>query len=271
MENNPLLKEQSVNHNPNMEMQQGGKQKNMYVLSLDGSRIFWILSIVLLLMTFVLLLGYWIGSDAAMSSMNNKIAMTNKNNTVITKPETNKANDNTKAVIQKEEINKTNTPEPKTETVNTENQKNSAPKTNNSKPEENVKFSRGEETVFNPDTGKVSVTDSKNSTRQRISRKLKRLKTRRGIDTLGRDKYMTRSKPYSIQIATHFSLRSAMHVKRRLRRKNHSAYIFMHKSSSGRKFYKIRVGTFSTRTGAKTYLSRLRRSRYGRGAIIIHR
>ena len=74
MDQSPILKEQSVDQNPNQIRTENTnssfakKSRNMYVLNLDGSRIFWILSIVLLLMTFVLLLGYWIGSDATVTA-----------------------------------------------------------------------------------------------------------------------------------------------------------------------------------------------------------
>ncbi len=268
MDNNPLLKDQSVKSAPNnvksnYEMQQDGRQKNMYVLSLDGSRIFWILSIILLLMTFVLLLGYWIGSDAAMSTANTHIA---RAKTPVNTEDTSRniqtnAPEKAKATITEE--NMTNAEKAKAETKQV--------KTENSPKKSNVKFSNGEETVFDPDTGKVRMQKKQDTTRQKISKSIKSLKTKRGVDTYGSDKYMTRSKPYSIQIATHFSLGTAMHVKRKLRKGNHSAYIFMHKSSRGKRFYKIRVGTFTSRSKAKNYLVRLKRTRYGRGAIIVHR
>lgn len=44
------------------EKGQNGRRE-MYVLSLDNNRIFWILSIALLVLVFLFLLGYWIGHD----------------------------------------------------------------------------------------------------------------------------------------------------------------------------------------------------------------
>jgi cell division septation protein DedD len=82
---------------------------------------------------------------------------------------------------------------------------------------------------------------------------------------------MTNSKPFAIQIATHFSLRMAMSIKKQLRNKNHAAYIFMHKSTNGKKFYKIRVGAFASRDGAKKYLAVLQKTGLGKRSIIVHR
>ena len=52
-----------------MEMQQlqsglrTERKKDLYILSLDGGRMFWVVSISLLLLVFLFLLGYWIGHD----------------------------------------------------------------------------------------------------------------------------------------------------------------------------------------------------------------
>ena len=46
-----------------MEQQGQNGRREMYILSLDNNRIFWILSIALLVLVFLFLLGYWIGHD----------------------------------------------------------------------------------------------------------------------------------------------------------------------------------------------------------------
>lgn len=52
-----------------MEMQQlqsgarTERKKDLYILSLDGGRVFWVVSIALLVLVFLFLLGYWIGHD----------------------------------------------------------------------------------------------------------------------------------------------------------------------------------------------------------------
>jgi len=39
------------------------RKKDLYILSLDGGRVFWVVSIALLVLVFLFLLGYWIGHD----------------------------------------------------------------------------------------------------------------------------------------------------------------------------------------------------------------
>ncbi len=293
MDQSPILKEQSVDQNPNQIRTENTnssfakKSRNMYVLNLDGSRIFWILSIVLLLMTFVLLLGYWIGSDATVTAAEANGSQITRSGVITTPTQTapaqttRSAERSSQTTITEEPISRnaagdsrsivdTTQPEPRNSTATPDTastRNNEQPSAGHSNSAENTEQTAGNST----ESESAEAESSTNTTRNNIAQRVRRLRTRRGIDTVGSDKFMTTSKPFSIQIATHFSLRMAMSVKKQLRNKNHSAYIFMHNSSSGKKFYKIRVGAFSSREGAKKYLALLKRNGLGKRSIIVHR
>jgi hypothetical protein len=272
MENNPLLAEQSVKPSSNSfseNLNTGKKSKQLYVLNLDGSRIFWILSIVLLLMTFVLLLGYWIGSDASTST---PVSAAQRTASAAIRenisPSSVAAENRSGVRITEERTAASQTPDASAG--------NGVPQSENT--------SRTSSAAPNPSVTEERILDTENagrrengsntpvaSTRRRIARNLGFLRRRRGIDTSGSDKYMTRSKPYAIQIATHTSYRTASAVRKSLRKKRFPAYIFLHKTASGKKFYKIRVGTFSSRSLAMKYIEKVKKISLGRRSIIVHR
>lgn len=46
-----------------------GRRKELYILSLDSGRLFWVVVISLLVLAFLFLLGYWIGHDTVTAGM----------------------------------------------------------------------------------------------------------------------------------------------------------------------------------------------------------
>jgi len=49
---------------------QAGRKKELYILSLDSGRLFWVVVISLLVLAFLFLLGYWIGHDTVSAGAN---------------------------------------------------------------------------------------------------------------------------------------------------------------------------------------------------------
>jgi len=292
MENNPILNSQNIEKKDNLVRDTydtpAPKKKSMYVLNLDGSRIFWMISIVLLLLTFVLLLGYWVGSDSTVNQTvdPNSRQIAGRTGAAQTPAQSNtpeglriteerlasssqvEANTSTAgSQTQARPNNQSNSGNLANSHTGSNNQESSAIDNINSmvqnQPASNTRVKQRKRIARRSESTRETNNDSDRETaRQRISRM---------VDTVGSDKFMTERKPYAVQIATHTSLRGASSIKKKLKNDNHSAYILLSKTRKGKKLYKVRVGTFKSREIAMKHLETLRNTSYGRSSIIVHR
>ncbi len=249
-------------------------KKEMYILSLDNSRIAWILSIVVMVMVFLFLLGYWVGRDTEEKIVTKPGSKTTNSTLQSLKNELSLVNTNiqTKTITPNSDIIRKNKPDLKKDLIIKDN----TAKSFNSKTEKNEFDSLGGKSgnpnlkMNNYKKDRIYVKKTvrkrvKKTVRKRYTR-IRRKNKRKRYTSAARLRYSSRGK-YSIQIASHTGKKSANYVIRQLKRKRYRAYLSK-KKVKGRSYFRIKVGNFKNYASAKIALRKLKTSRLGRESYI---
>lgn len=256
-----------------MEQQQGQNgRREMYILSLDNNRIFWILSIALLVLVFLFLLGYWIGQDNSggtpqqstrqrRSSVDDRLGSLRRMLDSRRPAQTGMGGTlagNTTGGMQQGSGDKIDTPsgvkKPATDP---------GFKTDTMSPRE-----RRELAMLKKDAPKPIVKNnvSKRTVKQApVRRSVVRKTVRRRSPK--RSVYSSRGK-YAIQVASLGTSGGASRLRSRLASRSFRAFV-SRATVNGKRYYRIKVGRFSSYSRARQVLASLKRTSYGRRSYIV--
>lgn len=221
--------------------------KEMYVLNLDLTRVFWIIAVSLVILTFSFLFGFFIGSNIGYKNKNTISQHESKSeleNRILDKGETTPANTNN--ISDSDQIVANNTNQSETTVVDVdENQNNNnyEQRTNDNSTRTRTRAPRRNSTPRSNTTNRSSYRDSK----------------------------LTANKPFAIQVSFHKIQRNAHHVYDILKFKRFPAYIFQTTNSNGEEIYFVRVGPFRSESDAQRIRAKIRKDKEGRGAFIVNR
>ena len=259
-----------------MEQQGQNGRREMYILSLDNNRIFWILSIALLVLVFLFLLGYWIGQDNSggdtqsstrqqSRSVDDRLGSLRRmldSRRMASVPAGGNLSGSPAGDLQKKAGTGTDAPD-------TVKKSSGDPgfKTDNMSPRE-----RRELAMLKKDGGVPAVKKrtpkreiKKNKTRRRVVRKRSQPVARKR--TRKRSVYSSRGK-YAIQVASLGTSSGASRLRSRLSSRSFRAYI-SRATVNGKRYYRIKVGRFKSYSRARQVLASLKRTRYGRRSYIV--
>lgn len=254
-----------------MEQQTPRQHKEMYVLSLDNTRIIWVLSITLLVVVFLFLLGYWIGRDTTGSPgvPAGSYAATGQNNGVadnsgtrlgqlqkkLTMMSSNSSTINYAAMTTPRHVD-----DLKTKLRNglkTPREQKEFESLQGKKPKYTEKQTAKVTTraVKAPaSVDKSSATRKKTVVQKKTVRRASRI-------------YSTSGK-YSIQVASLTRSGSAAQLKKKLKQKQFRSYVAPAKVN-GKQYYRIKVGRFRDIATARKVLVKLKAIPYGKGSYIV--
>jgi len=243
----------------------------MYILSLDNNRIFWILSIALLVLVFLFLLGYWIGQDHSDTGLQSSIRHSNRSvdehlgslkrmldGRRAAVPSASLAGGRSAAMPQSR-AGKTAALQDGKKLVGA-----LGLKADSLSPEEKRELTMLQKDAVRPLVKKTVVPIKRVAARRRSARKIARQtrRVRRG------DSVYSPSGKYAIQVASLGSSGGASRLRGRLSSRSFRAYI-SRATVNGKRYYRIKVGRFSSYSKARQVLASLQRTSYGRGSYIV--
>ena len=211
--------------------------KDMYVVNLDMVRIFWILAILLFMLTFFFLFGYWLGNDTSGSA--NFIAQKKSDQKNWISYDKNQF----KELLELQKVKKA------TENALTRNT-NSSVSSNHSEGLKTgrLKTERLKTERLKKKNQRDEVIDVKRSIRKPLSFK----KKKSNIDV-----NLSSKKPYAVQVSINRVFRNAKRLDEDLKREGFSSYVYKRNSKNGL-FNIVRVGPFSTYSQALSIQKKLR-------------
>jgi len=213
-----------MNHYQRHQQEESVAQKDMYVINMDLSRLFWMIAIGLFMLTFFFLFGYWLGSDT------NYLDLLQKDN-IASRQNYDPDNQVTHSTLQE------------VQTVTNEAMQN-----NDMEPV----ISQGDDRIGmaeQPDTEEDSF-EANSMESVPAPRARRRLKTRRRV-TRRKDSKLSRTRPYVVQISIHKVKRNAYHMLDILTHEGFPSYIYTTQNSIGETLYYVRVGPFRSEMAAQ--------------------
>lgn len=215
------------------------EHKDMYVINLDLTRIFWIIAIGLFSVTFFFLFGYWLGNDTVDQKSNNISSFISRNQQEISHQNSFPQQENTEAELL-------------------------------SNPNNNS-------TNFTPDEARTELARIRENNSNRNLRNANASQNRENIDlNLANNEAETQrshidaNKPYAIQVSIHRVKANAVKLRKKLLEKGFDAFIHTKQSSRGYELSFVRVGPFPSETEAQRTQYRLRRTvRAARDCLVI--
>ena len=206
--------------------------KDMYVVNLDMVRIFWILAILLFMLTFFFLFGYWLGNDTSGSP--NFIAQKKLDQKNWLSYDKNQF----KELLELQKVKKA------TEKALTRNI-NSSVSSNHS---EGLKAQELETERLKKNNQRDKVVNVKRSIRNPLNFKKKKSNV---------DIHLSSKKPYAVQVSINRVFRNAKRLDEDLKREGFSSYVYKKNSKNGL-FNIVRVGPFRTYSEALSIQKKLR-------------
>ncbi|GMT49586.1 MAG: hypothetical protein IEMM0008_1125 [bacterium] len=209
----------------------GQQHKDLYIINLDMTRVFWLLAVGLFMITFFFLFGYWLGSDPDHIYSENSLSITKthqSNLVAINKSDVISSFDNKKTL--RAAGNYANHPSGR----NVNNENNAT------------------------DTETQGTQVPNNQTAEPSS------------DESSTDQSLSQSKRFTIQVSANRVAENARRLKDKLHDKGFNAYIYKINRNNGL-FYFVRVGSFASENRARQTLRRLRSIKHARGSRIVNR
>jgi len=207
------------------------KPYQMYVLNLDALRIFWITIILFLLLFLTFFVGYFIGKERAKGEIE-KLAK--KNEKIMEDVLKNINQNNTGNVPEKRNIENSDDIEASIE-----------------------KEKKIEEKIPEPEPVPVQNKRYIPAKKRIIKRKSSSTKSPSFVIEYG-DKRLSKKRPYTIQVASYRNYKNALLLYRQLKNQQFPAYIIKSKVNHIM-YYRIRVGTFPSKTLSLKVLSMVKR------------
>jgi len=273
--------------NGRYHQQQAQPKKDMYIISLDLTRVFWIIAISLFFLTFFFLFGYWLGSDSNYLDTQ-KDRLTHKSNEKrwlsVNKDELRKAYEEEKAkVLARKSFNKDKLPY-----YLREENAESLPQKRNSFQDRAEAFNRNsqyDQGQKHPNDRKREQeytrqsSDSKKDNRT-MDKRTRPVELRRfvrppsdnqnRVGLSARDRKLSKRKPYTIQVSTHRVKSNAYRLQRKLKRQ-YPAYVFAKSGARGKVSYFVRVGPYSTEDMAHKMQIKLLQVKEAKNSIVVNR
>ena len=220
------------------------KPYQMYVLNLDALRIFWITIILFLLLFLTFFVGYFIGKERAKSEIE-KLAKKNEKimEDVLKNINQNKTDDDDSEFY--ELMNTGNVPEKR----NIENSDDIEASIEKEK--------KIEEKIPEPEPVPAQNKRYIPAKKRIIKRKISSAKSPSFVIEYG-DKRLSKKRPYTIQVASYRNYKNALLLYRQLKNQQFPAYIIKSKVNHIM-YYRIRVGTFPSKTLSLKVLSMVKR------------
>ncbi len=205
------------------EYQKQRDPDEIYVINLDLARVFWMIAIVLVLLTCSFVFGFYLGNITNTTDReNNRLALNQGRQQLATYShniEDESSDEKMPAVKNKEQ---------------------------RAKPSVNPDFEPNNQDVDEDEQENTDSPPARAKPRQKPRRK-----ATRNLRINSRDKKLSRKKPYTIQISIHRQKNNALNVYDILVQKRFPVYIFKGKNSRGETLYYIRVGAFSSERQAQ--------------------
>ena len=258
-----------------MEQQGQNGRKEMYILSLDNNRIFWILSIALLVLVFLFLLGYWIGQDNTGDSTqaNNSQPIDRSVDARLGQVFANRKLSISQSTAGGNTVSKTSGIPATSTTDHSIGKTDPVIKPDTLSPQhkkEWASLNKGKRTIPVKVDSKPNITKKrriKPVVRKSVKRSVRRTVNRSTVRRRSSSLY-TSSGKYAIQVASLGTSGSASRLKSRLASRSFRAYI-SRATVNGKLYYRIKVGRFSTYTKARQVLASLKRTREGSRSYIV--
>jgi len=260
-------------------------KKDMYIISLDLTRVFWIIAISLFFLTFFFLFGYWLGSDSNYLDTQ-KDRLTHKSNgkrwLTVNKDELRKAYEEEKAkVLGRESFNrerypvqsKDNRPEKLSQKGNQLFDRNERQVRNYQDSQRNDFFEPGKDAgspkrIENPKDVPMANNRTRPIELRRYVRQPKEKPNK--VSLSSKDRHLSKKQPYTIQVSTHRVKSNAYRLQRKLR-KNYPAYVFAKSRSKGKVSYFVRVGPYATEDKAHKMQIKLLQVKEARNSIVVNK
>jgi len=238
------------NINAQTHVEQDMPHKDMYVMNLDLSRVFWIIAVGLFMLTFFFLFGYWLGSDT------NYLEVMQKDNQ-------NARIEQSRSIILNDDMKQTsNMKEVQAVTEQAMRKDNSSQSTMHKDNRNNDSiYSNGESTQEEDETAKIETVKEDEREKPPVIRRapVKKL----------RDTKLSGKAHYAVQISTHRVKRNAYGVLKQLKDHQFKAYIYKKKNSRGQLLYIVRIGPFASEAVAQDNQIEAKMLKVGQDGIVV--
>jgi len=233
--------------------------KEMYIINLDISRIFWFVAIGLLIFVFLFLLGYWVGSDNTVvdsyyldDGANHSSLLHSINSATENSANQNPVQNNLTAqrsyteagADAQEERNNNSLP----------NQKEGFDDFELDVANTSVQSSSPTQSVAYPPNNSQNILMTTSTPDSESSGAVRQVST--NIPASTPNSFPSSAGKYTIQVSSHTSSASANELQNKLKKLNFDAYV-QSANINGKVMYRIRVGHFNSKEEANKVLSKL--------------
>ncbi|MDH4128154.1 MAG: SPOR domain-containing protein [Spirochaetota bacterium] len=217
------------------------QQKDIYVINLDLTRVFWLIAIGLFFITSFFLVGYWLGSDTNYNEQMEGYSKKSSRNKLIS--------------LKDKDIKKfANLQEVKEITENALINKRHVKSSNNVEDDENNEQN---------DNSEIDANVNK-------SKHLKQPTTRQNELTNSHDSRISKKLPYTIQVSTHKQGTNARKLRNSLIKKGFPAYIFIKRNQRDSLYYFVRIGPYPSERKAQEIQQKVRNIKEGKTCIVVN-